>query len=147
MARPENKKYWDILFTYDDADKKGASAHNIIVNDLIIDYEVFEKLWPPQDAGLIISEPGRFGGLLPYLFNHGYQDLYQKAFSIITRKLKENFVEMIPIAVSLLHFSALQDKENYLVVKAIFEDAKRNPNFKPFDWNGKLKDAFDTNVE
>ena len=107
IAKSENKEYWDILFIYDEADKKGSSAHNVAVNDLMIDYEIFEKLWPPQDAGLIISEPGRFGGLLPYLFNHGFQDLYKKAFSIITRKLRENFVEMISIAISLLQFSAL----------------------------------------
>lgn len=140
VAKVENHEYWDILFKYDDADIKGASAHNLTINELVVDYEIFKELWPPQDRGLITAEPGRFGGLLPYLYNHGYKDLYQKALSIFIGKLKESFVDMIPIALSLFNFCAIHDKTNYKLVKTLFEDAKKNQKFKDFDWNGKLQD-------
>jgi|GEM_PF-4641443 len=135
VAKKENKVYWDILFNYDPGDIYGASAHNIIINHLMVDYDIFEELSHPPMSGFIDEAQGRFGGIIPYLFEYGYNDLYDRVLNVITAKLMDIFTDMLPSAISLLNFFEVYDK-----VLELFKVARINPKFKEFNWNGQLKD-------
>ncbi len=70
-----------------------------------------------------------FIGLLPYLYQHNYKDLYERVFYCIFKIVKANSYMMLMTVVSLFSFTKLNDKEKY---DLLFNELSKNKDLMDF---------------
>jgi hypothetical protein len=122
FSSKEATEYWDAVFHYPSAYGRGYPEQDSLIYSLVIDYDLFERKWEPE-PGCFSSDPHRFGGIIPFCKKAGYADLYSRAVALILRKAESDFSSLLPLLISLVNFSLLNDMALREKIMAIFEKA------------------------
>ena len=90
----------------------------------------------PFYDGYMDYSTGRFGGLINYLYEHGYQKLFDRMINAICYMINNDGCDMVFVIVCLLNFLKEKNNEWYGKVYRIYQRAIQQ--FDGTNWNDSL---------
>lgn len=121
LLKEENLSYADIVFMKEINDITGMGIHTMSINYLVGDTKYFYTNIGLKDADkYIVSDVSRFTGLLPYLYNKGYKDLYERVFKVTKFIIERYQMKAVKLLICLLNFLKDINSSHYEEVHDIF---------------------------
>ena len=154
LTKEENNAYLEKAFIYDCSDYCGGGVHTKTQCMFAIDLKYLEEYFFNElDTKKIINTANRFTGLVPYLFDNGYEELYKRTINICKYLINRFGIQVGQMTFSLLNFLKQKDKDNYQIIYNEFLKVKAQ-NEEPwtiskdynyhgrFGWGLYVRDAY-----
>ena len=135
LLKQENEEYLNHLILSEPGYFYGGSCHNDVLPAFAVDYKYFWRPDSQYGPRQIVATDRRFSGLLPFLFQNKYTDLYNRFFDFclfVFKKLPRNTGRL---ALSILNFLKKHDQDKYIIFKKEFDEIVEKD--KAF-WKGSL---------
>lgn len=122
-----NEQYLKNVICYDPADIYDVSgSHSNILSYLVADTKYLFTWYPNHGPRTIVGVDRRFTGLLPFLFDNKYFDLYNRVFNFCLTIFKKFKSKTGLLVFSILNFLKQSDKSSYEIFKKEFDAIYEN---------------------
>ena len=123
LTEPNNKKYLDYIILYDpEIFWDNPRSHSRIVSILASDNKYFVCDSDSNGNRKIIDSDSRFTGILPFLLNNRYNNLYERMIKVVFKIAEDYSLYVGKMILSLYNFLLLNDENNWKLFDSIFKN-------------------------
>ena len=127
LMEPTNKKYLDYIILFDPEHFwDNPRSHSRIVSILATDNKYFVCDSESNGNRKIIDSNVRFTGILPFLFENRYDNLYERMIKVVFKIAKDYSLYVGKMILSLYNFLMLKDEKNWKLFDDIFKNIIKN---------------------